>query len=301
MIDRLEHERALDPDAPRDGSVVEYVQWLMDRDRKSTPLKELQGLIWEEGYTRGDLTGDVFPDVPRALERWRRQGSGGRHLFFRQRPRAAPALLATRRPETSPAGSAGISTRRSGPKGDPASYRRIAEAMNVEPDARAVHLGCRARARRRPRRPGCRRAWRSGRETRPSQPVIRTRRSETSTRSSAQEGIHDGTSVRARQRRGARHRSRECRSTRPLQRFARASTARSASRLPGRRSRSNTTARWREAASCSARSCRGDASGVRAPTRARASSCRPTSRSTDRHWRPAPIRSGQSRIANTGR
>ena len=75
VIDRLEHERSLDPDAPKNGSVVEYVHWLMDRDRKSTPLKELQGLIWEEGYARGDLTGDVFPDVPRALERWHRQGA----------------------------------------------------------------------------------------------------------------------------------------------------------------------------------------------------------------------------------
>ncbi len=48
-----------------------YVHWLMDRDRKSTGLKSLQGKIWEEGYRAGDLQGEVYPDVLPALERWR--------------------------------------------------------------------------------------------------------------------------------------------------------------------------------------------------------------------------------------
>ena len=45
----------------------------MDRDRKSTSLKSLQGRIWEQGYKRGELRGRVFDDVPRALERWQKQ------------------------------------------------------------------------------------------------------------------------------------------------------------------------------------------------------------------------------------
>ena len=36
---------------------VAYVHWLMDQDRKSTALKELQGRIWTEGYARGELHG----------------------------------------------------------------------------------------------------------------------------------------------------------------------------------------------------------------------------------------------------
>ena len=32
------------------ASVQVYAEWLMDRDRKSPALKELQGYIWEEGY-----------------------------------------------------------------------------------------------------------------------------------------------------------------------------------------------------------------------------------------------------------
>ncbi len=55
-------------------AVTAYVHWLMDRDRKSTGLKSLQGKIWDEGYRVGELRGEVYPDVPPALERWRRQG-----------------------------------------------------------------------------------------------------------------------------------------------------------------------------------------------------------------------------------
>ncbi len=51
-------------------SAVSYIHWLMDRDRKSTPLKSLQGRIWEEGYRSGELQSRIFDDVPPAFERW---------------------------------------------------------------------------------------------------------------------------------------------------------------------------------------------------------------------------------------
>jgi 2,3-diketo-5-methylthio-1-phosphopentane phosphatase len=51
--------------------VAAYVEWLMDRDRKSPGLKMLQGHIWEQGYRAGVLKGEVFSDVPPALLRWR--------------------------------------------------------------------------------------------------------------------------------------------------------------------------------------------------------------------------------------
>ncbi len=62
-------------DAPEQEleSVVSYFEWLVERDRKSMPLKSLQGKIWEEGYRSGELRGEVFDDVPRALARWQEQ------------------------------------------------------------------------------------------------------------------------------------------------------------------------------------------------------------------------------------
>ncbi len=55
------------------GSFIAYVDWLMERDRKSTPLKSLQGKIWAEGYMEGELCSQVFDDVPPALKRWQGQ------------------------------------------------------------------------------------------------------------------------------------------------------------------------------------------------------------------------------------
>jgi enolase-phosphatase E1 len=54
-------------------STVAYSQWLIANDSKCTPLKSLQGKIWQRGFTNGELRGQVFPDVPTAFERWRRQ------------------------------------------------------------------------------------------------------------------------------------------------------------------------------------------------------------------------------------
>lgn len=51
-----------------DGS--RFAAALMDQDRKSTGLKSLQGLIWEEGYRSGELRAPLFADVPAAFKRW---------------------------------------------------------------------------------------------------------------------------------------------------------------------------------------------------------------------------------------
>jgi len=61
------------PDEERLRSSVAYSQWLIIRDSKCRPLKSLQGKIWQQGFASGELHGEVFPDVPIAFERWRRQ------------------------------------------------------------------------------------------------------------------------------------------------------------------------------------------------------------------------------------
>jgi enolase-phosphatase E1 len=77
IITELRHETETSA-GPDDGSdltrVVAHVHTLIDQDRKSRPLKTLQGLIWEDGYATGALTGEVYVDVPPALERWTSNG-----------------------------------------------------------------------------------------------------------------------------------------------------------------------------------------------------------------------------------
>ncbi len=73
------------------GDGAAYARRLMDADSKSTALKELQGLIWEEGYATGELRGHVFPDVPAALAAWR--AAGVRLRVFSSGSRRAQRLL----------------------------------------------------------------------------------------------------------------------------------------------------------------------------------------------------------------
>jgi enolase-phosphatase E1 len=64
----------------------------MDQDVKATGLKQLQGLIWQDGFESGELVAHVFDDVPVALRKWKDAGidlriysSGSVHaqrLFF---------------------------------------------------------------------------------------------------------------------------------------------------------------------------------------------------------------------------
>ncbi|WP_367131762.1 acireductone synthase [Saccharothrix sp. HUAS TT1] len=61
-----------------DGGTDELVRVLhgwMDADRKVTPLKTLQGLIWQRGYADGDLVAEFFPDVVPALRAWEADGT----------------------------------------------------------------------------------------------------------------------------------------------------------------------------------------------------------------------------------
>lgn len=131
--EQLDRERTDDlhrGEHPPSGTLP-YLEWLMDRDRKSPALKRLQGLIWEGGYRAGVLRGQVFPDVPDALRRWRDAGrivaiySSGSELAQRR------LFESTDRGDLTPLLSAFFDTRL-GPKTAPESYRHIADALHVQ-------------------------------------------------------------------------------------------------------------------------------------------------------------------------
>ena len=62
-----------EPDADIDRTVEILLQWIQ-QDRKATPLKALQGLIWEQGFNNGDFTGHVYEDAVRNLQAWHQSG-----------------------------------------------------------------------------------------------------------------------------------------------------------------------------------------------------------------------------------
>ncbi|MDX2030817.1 MAG: acireductone synthase [Blastocatellia bacterium] len=115
-----------------DLAAVPYLHWLMDLDRKSTPLKSLQGAIWREGYRAGDLKSEIFPDVPPALARWRAQGrriciySSGSVLAQQQ-------LFAHTTAGDLTAAFSNYFDTRIGPKRAPESYAGIAQELALPP------------------------------------------------------------------------------------------------------------------------------------------------------------------------
>lgn len=119
-------------DAGMVQSGAAYCLWLMDRDRKTAPLKAIQGMIWQNGYQAGELHGDVFEDVPRAFSRWHE--SGTTLSIFSSGSTLAQKLLFRHT-------SSGDLTRyigfyfdtRTGPKQARESYQRIAAEIQQHP------------------------------------------------------------------------------------------------------------------------------------------------------------------------
>jgi enolase-phosphatase E1 len=61
-------------DALTDQQIIEQLLQWIDEDKKITPLKILQGMIWEAGYKNSDYTGHVYDDAVVNLKKWHAQG-----------------------------------------------------------------------------------------------------------------------------------------------------------------------------------------------------------------------------------
>ncbi len=71
-LNEPEYSAPLYVDSP--NSIAGYLEYLITEDRKSTPLKSVQGIIWQKGYESGELQSTVFDDVPLAMKRWKDDG-----------------------------------------------------------------------------------------------------------------------------------------------------------------------------------------------------------------------------------
>jgi enolase-phosphatase E1 len=113
-------------------SLVTSTVAAMDADRKMTSLKALQGLIWEEGYRSGELHGEVFDDVPGALERWHRAGLDVR-IYSSGSVLAQQLLFRTVQAGDLTTYLSGYFDTETGAKTDVASYQKIAAAFERTP------------------------------------------------------------------------------------------------------------------------------------------------------------------------
>ena len=134
-----DERKDLDPPVWRENSsenelesVVAYAHWLMDHDRKSTPLKSLQGKIWEAGYHKATLLAEVYLDVPPAFARWHRQ-KREIAIFSSGSVLAQKLLFAhSNAGDLTPYIGAYFDTS-TGAKSDAESYRRIAASLEHQP------------------------------------------------------------------------------------------------------------------------------------------------------------------------
>lgn len=55
------------------GISDQLIKWI-DEDKKITPLKALQGMIWEAGYKNGDFKGHIYEDAKQCLQAWHAEG-----------------------------------------------------------------------------------------------------------------------------------------------------------------------------------------------------------------------------------
>ena len=56
-----------------DVAINQLLEWI-DQDKKITPLKVLQGLLWQSGYEQGDFKGHLYQDALNNLKAWSTQG-----------------------------------------------------------------------------------------------------------------------------------------------------------------------------------------------------------------------------------
>jgi enolase-phosphatase E1 len=117
--------------APGEPPEAALRRW-MAADEKITPLKTLQGMIWEAGFRDGRLRGRLWPDVAPHLRAW--HAAGVRLAVFSSGSVAAQKLLFG----FSEAGDlaplfAGFFDTTTGAKREAASYRAILDALSAAP------------------------------------------------------------------------------------------------------------------------------------------------------------------------
>ncbi len=129
----LDDVRAIEknPELSTERIIAVLLRWIAE-DRKITPLKTLQGMIWEAGYREGDFQGHVYDDAAEALQRWHAAGIA-LYVYSSGSVPAQKLLFAhTPQGDLTPLFSGYFDTA-TGPKLEPESYKKIARSIGFPP------------------------------------------------------------------------------------------------------------------------------------------------------------------------
>lgn len=114
-----------------EAAIDTLLRWI-DEDRKATPLKALQGMIWADGYAGETFVAHMYPDAVQRLREWHAQG----HPIYVYSSGSVPAqqlyFAHTDAGDLRPLLRGHFDTT-SGPKRERESYLRIAAAIGAAP------------------------------------------------------------------------------------------------------------------------------------------------------------------------
>lgn len=113
--------------------IAQLLEW-SDQDKKIAPLKALQGMIWEQGYRKGEFLGHVYPDAVAKLKAWKQAGVC-LYVFSSGSVKAQTLLFGHTQWGDLTYLFSGFFDTRTGSKQDPESYRRIAAEIGLAPKA----------------------------------------------------------------------------------------------------------------------------------------------------------------------
>jgi enolase-phosphatase E1 len=120
------------PDLTADELISVLIRWI-DEDRKATPLKAIQGMIWKEGFETEAFKGHIYDDAVAGLKRWH---EAGKALYvYSSGSIAAQKLLYghSEAGDITPMFSGYFDTT-TGPKRETLSYEKIAAALKRPPE-----------------------------------------------------------------------------------------------------------------------------------------------------------------------
>jgi enolase-phosphatase E1 len=115
------------------NEIIALLQGWIDEDRKATPLKALQGMIWEDGYRSGEYRAHVYPEVAQKLREWKAHALD-LYVFSSGSVPAQKLLFGNSEAGDLTPLFSGYFDTEIGAKRDPEAYRRILSAINARGD-----------------------------------------------------------------------------------------------------------------------------------------------------------------------